>query len=206
MMMYPLQPRDRGDFRIAVICALPLEANAVEAQVDKFWGHNGEMYGRAPRDPNAYTTGVIGLHNVVLAHLPGMGKGSAAGVASSFRSSFQGITLALVIGICGGVPYGTNGEEILLGDVIVSDGIIEYDFGRQLPNQFVRKDTQQDSLGRPNHEIRALLNKLKGDMSGMRLRDNTSQYLINPQQNIGVERARYLYRLLQHTSLWYTTA
>src|ERR1700722_3134837 len=119
-MTTPLPPSQRNDFKIAIICALRSEADAVEALFDKFWGDHGEMYGKAPGDPNAYTTGVIGLHNVVLAHMPGIGKGSAAGVASSFRYSFRGIKLSLVVGICGGVPYGTDGEEILLGDVIVS--------------------------------------------------------------------------------------
>ena len=190
-MTHPPQPRERGDFEIAIICALQLEADAVEALFDRFWGDHGEMYGKAPGDPNAYTTGVIGLHNVVLAHMPGIGKGSAAGVASSFRYSFRGIKLALVVGICGGVPYGTDGEEILLGDVIVSSGLIEYDFGRKFPDQFVRKDTLQDSPGRPNLEIRSLLNKLKGNRSRMRLRDNTSQYLLKLQQILGVEKAQY---------------
>jgi hypothetical protein len=31
------QPRDRNDFEIAVICALRIEANAVEAMFDEFW-------------------------------------------------------------------------------------------------------------------------------------------------------------------------
>src|SRR6202042_3293853 len=102
-MTRPSQPRDRGDFEVAIICALQSEADVVEALFDKFWGDHGEMYGKAPGDPNAYTTGVIGLHNVVLEHMPGIGKGSAAGVASSFRYSFRGIKLSLVVGICGGV-------------------------------------------------------------------------------------------------------
>jgi hypothetical protein len=68
-MARPSQPRERGD---------------VEALFDKFWGDDGEIYGKAPGDPNAYTTGVIGLHNVVLAHMHGMGKGSATSVAASF--------------------------------------------------------------------------------------------------------------------------
>jgi nucleoside phosphorylase len=182
----------RGDFEIAIICALQSEADAVEALFDKFWGDDGEMYGKAPGDPNAYTTGVIGLHNVVLAHLPGIGKGSTAIVASSFRSSFQGIRLALVVGICGGVPHGTDGEEILLGDVIVSDGLIAYDFGRQYPDKFITKDTLQDSLGRPNIEIRSLLAKLKGFRSRTRLINNISQYLKDIQKTLGVEKARYL--------------
>jgi nucleoside phosphorylase len=84
--------------------------------------------------------------------MPGMGKGNAASVASSFRSSFEGIKLALVVGICGGVLYGTDEEkEILFGDVVISDGLIRCDFGRQLQNKFVRKDALQDSLGEAQH-------------------------------------------------------
>jgi len=88
----------------------------------------------------------------------------------------------LVVGICGGVTYGTD-SEILLGDVIISDGVIQRDFGKQYPNEFVRKDALQDCLGRPSPEIRALLNKLKGYKSGTRLRDHTSRYLLDLQQN-----------------------
>jgi hypothetical protein len=57
--------------------------------------------------------------------MPGMGKGSIASVASSFRSSFDGIKLALLVGIYGGVSYGTDDEkEILLRDIIISGGLI----------------------------------------------------------------------------------
>ena len=181
-MAEPSQPNDRGDFAIAIICALPLEASAVISLFDKFWGDSGNMFGQAPGDPNAYTMGVVGLHNVVLAYPPGMGKGSAAGVAASIGSSFLRIELALVVGICGGVPIKTGGEEIHLGDVIISDGIIEYDFGKQSPDMFVRKNTTLDSLGRPNLKIRSLLNKLREDWSKMRLRANTSDYLVGLQQ------------------------
>jgi len=191
-MTKPLPPSQRKSFEIAIICALRSEADAVEALFDIFWDDEGKSYGKAPGDPNAYTTGVIGTHNIVLAYMPGMGKGNAAGVAASFRSSFEGIRLALVVGICGGVPHGTDDEEeILLGDVIISDGLIEYDFGRKLPNKFIRKDTLQDSLARPNTEIRALLAKLKGNRGRMRLRDNASHHLMDLEQNLGVEKARY---------------
>jgi nucleoside phosphorylase len=188
-MTQPRQPRDRRDFQIAIICALPLEATAVVHQFDSFWGETGNMIGQAPGDPNAYTQGVIGLHNVVLAHPPSMGKGSAAGVAASIGSSFLGIELALVVGICGGVPTGTGGKEIRLGDVVISDGIIEYDFRKQYPDRFVRKNTMLDSLGRPNPKIRSLFNKLKEDWSARRLEVNTSKYLIGLQQQS--DRYRY---------------
>jgi len=85
------QPTGRGDFEIAIICALKSEADAVEALFDEFW--DGEMYGKAPGDPNAYTTGVIGSHNVVLAHMPGMGKNSAQPWHLVFDLAFGGSNL-----------------------------------------------------------------------------------------------------------------
>ncbi|CZR68592.1 uncharacterized protein PAC_18491 [Phialocephala subalpina] len=184
-------PKDRDGFEIAIICALQSEADAVEALFDKYWDEDGDRYGKAPGDTNTYTTGTVGCHNVVLAHMPGMGKGSAASVASSFRSSFERIKLALVVGICGGVPSLVNGEEILLGDVIISTGIIQYDFGRQLPDRFVRKDTLEDNLGRPNTEIRAFLSKLGGLRSRKRLGQNTFSFLQELCKEADFEKAQY---------------
>jgi hypothetical protein len=149
----PSPPRDRRDFEIAIICALPLEATVIGAVFDKRW--NDQTYGKAPRDSNAYSTGVIGRHNVVLVHMPNMGKvaaaAAAAAAAACLRASFQGIQLALVVGICGGAPFGKQlSEDIILGDVVISDGLVQYDLGRQFPNnRFVRKDTPRDNLPRP---------------------------------------------------------
>jgi nucleoside phosphorylase len=36
--------------------------------------------------------------------MPGIGKGSAASVASSLQVSYPDVQLALVVGICGGAP------------------------------------------------------------------------------------------------------
>jgi nucleoside phosphorylase len=93
--------------------------------------------------------------------MPGIGKASAAAIAANCRASFPNIKLALVVGICGAVPFGHGGKEVVLGDVIISDAVVQYDLGRRLPEGFMRKDTLPDSLGRPNEEIRALLAKLK---------------------------------------------
>lgn len=98
-----------------------------------------------------YTTGSIDRHYVVLAHMPGMGKGGAASVAATLQCSFRRIKLALVVRICGEVPIRTDGEEILLGDVIISTGIVQYDFGRQLQDRFIRKDTLEDYLRQTQH-------------------------------------------------------
>lgn len=90
-----------------------------------------------------------------------MGKGSAASVASSLRVSYTGIKLALVVGICGGVPRPSRDSTIFLGDVIISDSVIKYDFRRQYPDGFRRKSDPKDTLRRPNREIRTFLAGLK---------------------------------------------
>ncbi|KAG7402728.1 Nephrocystin-3 [Fusarium oxysporum f. sp. rapae] len=185
----PPRPSHRRGFEIAVICALPLEADAIEALFDYHWDDDGPPFDKQPGDPNAYSTGVIGRHNVVLAYMPGMGKVNAAAVASNCRSSFPGIKLALVVGICGVVPFGPSNDEIVLGDVIISSGVIQYDFGRQLPDHFVRKDTLADVLGRPNQEIRGVLAKLKGLRHRRQLSAKIADYLyvLHQDQDIHAE-------------------
>ncbi|KAI3326741.1 hypothetical protein HD806DRAFT_488058 [Xylariaceae sp. AK1471] len=172
----PLRPSTCHDFEIAIICALPLEADAVEALFDKHW-NNSQPHDVACGDPNAYTAGVVGRHNVVLVHMPGMGKVNAAAVAAYCRTSFPNIKLAVVVGVCGAVPLSPDGNEIVLGDVIISDGVVQYDIGRRFPDRFVRKDTLLDSLSRPNAKIRALLAKLKGRHTLNILRDKITRYL-----------------------------
>ncbi|OBW66730.1 MAG: Heterokaryon incompatibility Het-C [Aureobasidium pullulans] len=154
-------PATRAEFEVAIICALPLEASAVLDLFDEHYDDDGDIYGRQEGDSNAYSTGRIGQHDIVLAHMPGMGKSSAASVASGLRSSFTGVKIALIVGVCGGVPVSSPDEPIILGDVIISNSVIQSDFGSQYPGHFERKSTVKDTLGRPNTDIRALLNKLE---------------------------------------------
>ncbi|KAK5465285.1 hypothetical protein LTS15_001848 [Exophiala xenobiotica] len=135
----PQPPRSRDDFKVAVICALPLEAACILATFDQEWE---DGYRKAPGDTNAYSFGNISGHNVVVVHMPEMGKASAAGAAAHVRSSFANLKYAFVVGICGGVPHrpGKPEEEIILGDVVIGQALAEYDFGRQYPDAFeIRK-------------------------------------------------------------------
>lgn len=174
----PRRPIYRREFEVAIVCALTLEAEAVVALFDRCWDDDGHTYGKAAGDPNVYTTGYIGRHNVVLALLPGMGKAQAASAAGSFRVSFPNIKLALLVGICGAVPGIPGSEtEVVLGDVMISDGIVQCDFGRQFPGRFERKDKLLDVPGRPNAEIRGVLAKLKGGRTRRSLMDKTAKHL-----------------------------
>ena len=66
----------------------------------------------------------FGRHNVVLTHVPGIGKANAAAVAANCQTSLPNIKLAIIVGVCGAIPFDSIGGEIMLGDVIVSDGVI----------------------------------------------------------------------------------
>jgi nucleoside phosphorylase len=71
------------------------------------------------------------MHNIMVAHMPSIEIVSAAGVAANLRASFNSIKLILVVGICGDVPYGPqHEEEIFLSDIIISQSLIQYNFGR----------------------------------------------------------------------------
>ncbi|EXM15380.1 hypothetical protein FOTG_16258 [Fusarium oxysporum f. sp. vasinfectum 25433] len=119
-----------------------------------------------------------------------MGKVHAAAAASNCRASFPNVKIALVIGVCGVVPFKRNGDEIVLGDVIISEGIIQYDFGRRLPGQFVPKEGPLDSLGRPNQEIRGVLAQAKGIRGCQLLISEMTGYL-NILRQIPELRAEY---------------
>ncbi|KAL4781260.1 hypothetical protein BJX76DRAFT_360039, partial [Aspergillus varians] len=205
-----MRPKSRNDFAIAIICALPLEADAVEALFDEHYDRLGKYYGKTRGDANAYINGRMGKHDVVLCYMPGMGKGSAAAVAASLNVSYASIELALVVGICGGAPWSPESQEIFLGDVIISDSVIEYDFGRQYPGGFLRKPGVKDTLGRPSREIRSLLNGLRARNARIELQSQTQQYLRVLQQSgptwsqPGVSdllfRASYLHKHYSHSS------
>lgn len=170
------QPRCREDFHAVIICTLPLEYDAVSPVFDRFWDGDGNPDGRAHGDTNAYTTGQIGKHNVVLALLPSMSTASAAGAAANFRSSYSAVKLTLLVGIRGGVP-GTGADEILLGDGAISRTTIQHTLGRQHPNKFVTKDTVYDNLGRTNKDIRTLISSFKTECGRRHLQQKAGQYL-----------------------------
>ncbi|KAK1256248.1 hypothetical protein MKX07_008507 [Trichoderma sp. CBMAI-0711] len=187
------QPKSREDFEIALICALRVESDAVEALFDEHYEPDPKLsYDKATGDPNAYTTGRMCGIDVALAFMPGMGKVNSASVAAGFRASFPGIKLGLVVGICGGVPLGRDDEkEVLLGDVVISTALVQFDLGRQYANKAVRKDTLQDNLGRPTPEIRAFLKKLSGLRGRTQLRDKASLYLEELCEKEGFHKSSY---------------
>jgi nucleoside phosphorylase len=149
----------------------------METLFDEHYDKLGRIYGKQAGDTNIYMTGRISSHNVVLVYTPGMGNRNSASMASGLRISFTGIKLALVVGICGGVPFPSEGPEIILGDVIISDSIIEYDYGRQYLDRFQWKSDVKETFGQPSQEIRSFLNSIQTHQMQVELQKQISQHL-----------------------------
>jgi nucleoside phosphorylase len=191
-MSSPIPPHDRRNFRVAIICALPLEAEKVRSVFDTCWEDEGIQYGKAEGDQNTYTTGAMGKHNVVLAHMARIGSTNASAVAAGLRSSFLGVQLALVVGICGVVPiHPITHEEIVLGDVVISTSVIQYDFGRQYPHGFQRKRGFEDSLGRASLKIQSFINMLQVRQNRARLSRNLATLLQSETFQEATPEAKY---------------
>ncbi|KAH1805611.1 hypothetical protein KXX35_000823, partial [Aspergillus fumigatus] len=86
-------------FTIAIICALPHEARAVETAFDEIFDRgSGTDLTSHPQDKNKYTLGRIGQHHVVLVHMPAMGKLYASNAAARIVLSYPSVKLGLVVG------------------------------------------------------------------------------------------------------------
>ncbi|PLN80386.1 nucleoside phosphorylase [Aspergillus taichungensis] len=118
-----------SDYTVGWICALPKELTAATAVLDQI--HPG--LSKPPDDPNAYTLGSIGGHNIVIACLPN-GKVASHSIAISVTQMTRTLPLvifSLIVGIGGGIP-----PKVSLGDVVVGtpgdghQGMVEWDFDK----------------------------------------------------------------------------
>ncbi|KAK4464433.1 hypothetical protein QBC42DRAFT_263380 [Cladorrhinum samala] len=188
------RPQSRDEFEIAIICALSIEFDAVRSLFDEAWDEDGDPYGKVSQDPNEYRTGRMGRDNVVLLLLPGIGKVNAANAIPALLCSYTRIRLALVVGICGGVPkpldvHGDDDDdddddsvELILGDVVVSSSIVQFDFGRRYPHGFEVKKTIEDSVSKAGKDIRSLLRLLDTAQERERLEKKAAKFLEDLQE------------------------
>ena len=121
-------------FQVGWICALPIEAAAAMEMLDERFGPLGSQ---DMSDPNTYTLGRIGQHNVVIACLPAgqYGNTSATTVANNMVRTFsKSLRIGLMVGVGGGIPSADH--DIRLGDIVVScpegtsGGVLQYDMGK----------------------------------------------------------------------------
>lgn len=158
--MSTAQPKSATDYTIGWVCALAIENIAATGMLDEV--HPNAIH-KPANDPNSYTLGSIGGHNIVIACLPEgqYGTNSAATVATWMASTFPRIRFGLMVGIGGGVP-----PKVRLGDVVVSrpvgqfPGVVQWDMGKaKAGGRFERTG----ALNNPPTALLTALGKLKTD-------------------------------------------
>ncbi|BCS05560.1 uncharacterized protein AKAW2_81361A [Aspergillus luchuensis] len=120
---------EHNSYTVGWVCALPKEQTAATAMLDEIHPH----LPKPPSDPNTYTLGCIGRHNIVIACLPKgqYGTNSASAVATRMVGTFPSIKVGLLVGIGGGIP-----PKARLGDVVVGtpvdqcSGVVQWDSGK----------------------------------------------------------------------------
>lgn len=113
-------------YKIAIICALPKELNAIRALFD--YVHRDLP--QHDNDTNAYILGRLGGHNVVAACLPHAeyGMNVASKVASDMEKTYTALKWYFVVGIGGGIP--SRDHDIRLGDVVVGTRVVQHDMAK----------------------------------------------------------------------------
>ncbi|RYP20247.1 hypothetical protein DL765_002921 [Monosporascus sp. GIB2] len=117
------------NYTVGWVCALPKEQTAATAMLDQ---RHADLP-KPSNDPNTYTLGSIGKHNIVIACLPKgkIGTIPAATVAARMISTFPSVKFGLMVGIGGGIP-----PKVRLGDVVVGvpvsqfPGVVQWDSGK----------------------------------------------------------------------------
>ncbi|KAL6795921.1 nucleoside phosphorylase domain-containing protein [Trichoderma sp. SZMC 28013] len=159
--------RTHDDYTVGWVCALSKEQTAATAMLDE----RHDALSKPPNDPNTYTLGSIGKHNIVIACLPQgeTGTSSAATFATWMISTFPSIKFGLMVGIGGGIP-----PKVRLGDVVVSapigryPGVVQWDYGKaEKGGEF----KQIGSLNNPPALLRTALTKLmtENELSGSKI-------------------------------------
>lgn len=122
----PYATMDPREFAVGWICALREELAAAQGMLDEEYDkrnlHTHSI------DKNNYTLGRIGDHKIVITCLSGAGTTPATSAAIYMRISFPNVRFGFMVGIGAGVPSRKN--DIRLGDVVVSESVIQHDSGK----------------------------------------------------------------------------
>ncbi|KAF4441424.1 transcription factor [Fusarium acutatum] len=193
-MVLTQPPKDRDEFRIAIVCALPCEADAVTLLFDEFWDEISAPYDRLETDMNTYITGRIGRHNIVLVTLPGPGGIRAAAGSAYLTLSYRNLKLALLVGTCGAMPRIGN-IDAHLGDVVIGKDVTQHDFGALYPSGFVLNDAAENMIRRASKELRILLANYEMEFMRNRLKTAAKSHLKDLQEAAlkGERTANYQY-------------
>lgn len=120
------------NIKIGIVTALPKECAAIKRLLNNV----EECYFEGKGAGHRFFIGEInsangGVHKVALG-LCGMGNNKASIRVIMMQNHFPSIESIIMVGIAGGVPSPDNlSEHIRLGDIVVSESVVQYDFVKQ---------------------------------------------------------------------------
>jgi nucleoside phosphorylase len=111
------------------------------------------------------------------------------------KKGFPNLKLAILVGICGGVPSAVTKEEMLLGDVVISTNLIRHDIGRQFPGFFQMYNKPEDQLGDMSYVRENMVALLHTDQWHAKLQNEAKLHFCQLQQMAlsKHQHAKYMY-------------
>jgi nucleoside phosphorylase len=151
-----MRQMQRDDYQVCWICPLPIERTAAEAMLDE----EHAPLPNNPDDPNVYTLGRMGVHNIAITGLPSGNSVATAVAATHMKYAFPAMRVVLLVGIGGGVPSLEN--DMRLGDIVVSSSVIQVDRGKTVPTS-VQEDGFEikGTLNQPSNQLLNMINALR---------------------------------------------
>lgn len=126
------------NIKIGIVTVLPKECATIKLLLDNV----EECYFEGKGAGHRFFVGEIksangGVHKVALGQC-GMGNNKASIRAITMQNHFPSIESIIMVGIAGGIPSPDNlSEHIRLGDIIVSEGVIQYDFVKETSEKVI---------------------------------------------------------------------
>lgn len=138
---------DYSDIKIGIITALPKECAAMKMMMHEVEECFFDDKGAGHRFFVGKLKSANGKKHRVALGLCGMGNNKAAIRATNMLNHFKSIDSIIMTGIAGGIPsFQIDGKQVRLGDIVVSDGVTQYDFVKEtLESTDVRSNSAKPS-------------------------------------------------------------
>lgn len=149
-------------------------------------------------DPNVYTLGRMGVHNIAITGLPAENSVATAIAATHMKYAFPAMRVVLLVGIGGGVP--SHNIDMRLGDIVVSypdgiyGGVVQLDRGKTVPTSVGGGGFKiKGSLNQPPAQLLNVVNTLKAKHNRLNESDELEfmEYLAKTTRDTPRMKAQY---------------